>query len=996
MTIRFLESFVFVAILYALPVYSMAQDCSAGVTAATAATQHWENGDAPAAWKALQTTFLVEECFDGESLAYLYHLRFLTATQLSLLAEAEQALEQSCKLRASQPPTLETQIGLFGCRVNRVMLELMQGRISEDMVKILGEAEAELRETTEDPQTPPNLRDRAWRMLIGILNNLGTAQSQALDAAPAERTLRRALALLEEKTPEDKETRAKILNQYGSVLSTMLGRAGDALKILQESLSNRSENDAIGRGHTLTNMATALRILGRLSEAESRQDEALRAFTQATGEKQGILISCAMNNLCVLRGALVANFDKPSCFAATIQALGDAVSAVDRLTLYDNAISGILNDESDDADRNTVGSLITEAETLIETHDLKVSSAHSLIRSQVAELQGDTQGQLSHAYAALRSAQTVREQFEATTHIILASPDIDRAEALAEGTISVLKSAPVYNPSDIAAISNNIAWRIGMLALESMNRDLLVRADKWADRAVAALGERRHPILNELRTCLIRGAAQDDIYRSPFKLSALIKSVLYGSNANPEEIFALLQRTEGSLALLTWRANLERAAHGEDPKHKRLADLLALVDHAQERICRRGAEPLRESTLASIERHLDAVGQHPVLAATISTDPVPLSAIAATLSLGEVVIGVSTLGQAGISYAVFRSGEASGNIIGLGFSIQPFAKPFDEIMAAVKDLADSVNVVSGQTLAVFPEDRAAFLFDNLFAELLSKVDRESPVPVKDVIVVIDEALLGLPFNALRAKRPDGTRGWFGLERRLAFLPSIRSLLDLPRSQNPLRRYYGVGNPYLAGKWPDIPGSRVEIKSIAKLFPADNRLVRLGKKATLQHVLADLATGPEFVALATHGGLVKDPTFGQRFGLALTPSPMGGGHVVADHLVADHLRGLDLSSISLLVLSACRTVGGGLVFNDLLAAFLGAGVQRILASQWYVDDRATRELMVNVAEAAVEGLPVDQALQRGMQRLAESERWSHPYYWAPFMMVGLPVLVETHP
>jgi CHAT domain-containing protein len=67
--------------------------------------------------------------------------------------------------------------------------------------------------------------------------------------------------------------------------------------------------------------------------------------------------------------------------------------------------------------------------------------------------------------------------------------------------------------------------------------------------------------------------------------------------------------------------------------------------------------------------------------------------------------------------------------------------------------------------------------------------------------------------------------------------------------------------------------------------------------------------------------------------------------------------------------------------------MSAGSQAVLASLWAVDDRSTSQLMVNFYRR----LPRDgeagalTAAQRAM-RLGGG-RYSHPYYWAPFVLVG---------
>ncbi len=129
--------------------------------------------------------------------------------------------------------------------------------------------------------------------------------------------------------------------------------------------------------------------------------------------------------------------------------------------------------------------------------------------------------------------------------------------------------------------------------------------------------------------------------------------------------------------------------------------------------------------------------------------------------------------------------------------------------------------------------------------------------------------------------------------------------------------------------------------------------------------------------------------------ALVTSATGPG---SDGLLeASDILDLKLDA-DLVVLSACDTggagsadasssglQGGGEALGGLTRAMIYAGARGLIVSHWSVDSAATVRLMTELfssgAPNAAEGL---QRAQLGMQR---EVKWSHPYYWAPFTVVG---------
>ncbi len=99
----------------------------------------------------------------------------------------------------------------------------------------------------------------------------------------------------------------------------------------------------------------------------------------------------------------------------------------------------------------------------------------------------------------------------------------------------------------------------------------------------------------------------------------------------------------------------------------------------------------------------------------------------------------------------------------------------------------------------------------------------------------------------------------------------------------------------------------------------------------------------------------------------------------------------------MALSACET-GRGKRFRGegilgLPRAFLYAGAPRVLCSLWKVDDDATRALMVKFYELwnprDGKGLGAAAALKQAQAFVRSQEKWRHPYYWAAWVLWGLP-------
>ena len=108
------------------------------------------------------------------------------------------------------------------------------------------------------------------------------------------------------------------------------------------------------------------------------------------------------------------------------------------------------------------------------------------------------------------------------------------------------------------------------------------------------------------------------------------------------------------------------------------------------------------------------------------------------------------------------------------------------------------------------------------------------------------------------------------------------------------------------------------------------------------------------------------------------------------LEARELLRLDLRA-SLAVLSACDTGRGRVAAGEGVVGFswalFVAGVPTVVVSQWKVDSASTSELMVEFHRRRRAGLSDARAMQAAVRALRDNPAYRHPFFWAPFIVVG---------
>jgi CHAT domain-containing protein len=94
---------------------------------------------------------------------------------------------------------------------------------------------------------------------------------------------------------------------------------------------------------------------------------------------------------------------------------------------------------------------------------------------------------------------------------------------------------------------------------------------------------------------------------------------------------------------------------------------------------------------------------------------------------------------------------------------------------------------------------------------------------------------------------------------------------------------------------------------------------------------------------------------------------------------------------LVVLSACKSGLGKKVRGEgligLTRAFMYAGAPSVVVSLWSVVDRSTASLMVKFYETLNQAGDKAEALRQAKLKMIQNPLYAHPYYWAPFVLIG---------
>lgn len=471
-------------------------------------------------------------------------------------------------------------------------------------------------------------------------------------------------------------------------------------------------------------------------------------------------------------------------------------------------------------------------------------------------------------------------------------------------------------------------------------------------------------------------------------------------------------------ALARRRQDAERALAAVD---KEIQDILsqASADTAGAKI---GSARSRQQTLTEELGRIDSAIAADFPRYQELVDPSPLSTAEASrlLAADEALVSFLVGARESFSWIVTRTGTSFRRI-------DAGRKTLDELVRMLRrhlDPTDAATILA----TPFPVAQARRLFDLLLAPASKELRG-----IRHLIVVPDGPLQSLPLSVLVTDEPpprgrDGAgTPWLIGRHALSVLPAestlraLRILSSQPAASRQSGRvdriFAGFGDPLLAGvpgtrgvtlrsakplgnvadavrALPRLPETASELNAIASSLHAPRGSVHLREEATLAKVRSLDLDRYRILAFATHGLLAGELQGVAEPSLVLTPA--AAGDAPDDGLLtASEISQLRLRS-DWVVLSACNTAAGdgtpgaeGL--SGLSKAFFYAGARALLVSHWSVESNASVALTTRMFQHYAQGRTKAAAHQAAALDLishrAGRRDYSHPMFWAPFVVVG---------
>jgi CHAT domain-containing protein len=247
--------------------------------------------------------------------------------------------------------------------------------------------------------------------------------------------------------------------------------------------------------------------------------------------------------------------------------------------------------------------------------------------------------------------------------------------------------------------------------------------------------------------------------------------------------------------------------------------------------------------------------------------------------------------------------------------------------------------------------------------------------IKTLVFVLDGSLRNVPMAALH----DGKQ-YLIEQYRIAIAPSLQLLNSQPLARTQQKALL-AGLSEGTQEFSALPGVKEEVSDVTTTISAT---ILLDRQFTTQALQTKVKTRPfSIIHLATHGQFSSKPeetfilTWDGRLDVKQLNTLLGN-------------RDLSNSSpLELLVLSACQTAKGDKrAALGLAGVAVRSGARSTLATLWTVNDESTAKFMEQFyKELFTPNITRAEAVRQAQLYLLKTPESAHPYFWAPFILVG---------
>jgi CHAT domain-containing protein/Tfp pilus assembly protein PilF len=308
----------------------------------------------------------------------------------------------------------------------------------------------------------------------------------------------------------------------------------------------------------------------------------------------------------------------------------------------------------------------------------------------------------------------------------------------------------------------------------------------------------------------------------------------------------------------------------------------------------------------------------------------------------------------------------------------------------------------------------ALAAERLSRDLLFPAMKILPQSVERLIFIPDGPLLYLPFDTLALLSAGRSSGEDFLISKytISYAPSCSSLLFLKERKKKdryVRNLLAFGNPLPPsdmasdGKknisvanilretyegqgfdFSSLPQSDREIKYISSFFSKNDRTICLHREASKEMIRNISLEDYQIIHFACHGFIDEKIPYRSALVLSWNEHSREDGF-----LQVREIANLRLAA-ELVVLSACET-GRGRIENGegilgITRSFFYSGARSVVSALWKIGDKATAMFMRRFYYYL--SLENDKAQAVRLAKLALlRSKYSHPFYWAPFVLHG---------
>jgi len=715
--------------------------------------------------------------------------------------------------------------------------------------------------------------------------------------------------------------------------------------------------DHAGRADCLSSVGTVLMGMGRLPEALEKYNAALATF-QRLKDQEGIAI--ALNNVATVERTMGE-------FGQAKRHHEEALEILRRFGEKRNVAMAIANIGTvDDALEQWDAARARFAEALVMMRALGDKPGEAFVLSNLGvtqKKQGEYEAALRTFEAALQIYRAVGNRRASIDLLINTSATLRRLGRLEDAQRAQDEAAALLTEVHDLPASARIAWG---------NAQLQFQRGRFQE--TLALVDKGLAIVNEVVGGLAGGesAGVRDTFAGLFDIG--YRAAL--AAGDPNALVGLVERGRaGSLReALGSRAELEAAvipagllAELEAARGAQASAYRATRRAQQRRIRKamREGKAAYEKARLEVTRVTKRIEREAKRSAGVTlSDPDSLAEIQARLDSGSVLLYYLITSESCFAIVV-RKEQA--RIVKL---------------ASVPQLDAALDALFDGDLAIDP--KATGSLEKLVVEPLGLAE-----DVRRVLVSPMGRLGYVPFGLLMPGRtvaymPSGTTEGQLRSEVASSGSGILALGDPSYGTSTKARARGGWGPLT-----QLPGTREEVERVGTVRLLGDQASETGLRAAI-----DAKAGARWRAVhfACHG--LVDVVRPHLSALALTADKRSDGF-----LTAMEIHGLKLPA-DLVVMSACET-GKGRTYRTegivgLTSAFIFAGSPRVICSLWKVDDAATQALMIKFYElwnpkqgAALSAAVALKQAQAYIRDHPKQPKWKHPYYWAAWVLWGLP-------